>query len=66
VPDSEVEAALARLDEHAHGLGAAAYDLAVLAEEIEALEGEVDGLVAAAWGVGDVPVELLRRPGDAY
>jgi hypothetical protein len=57
---------LATLDAHARSLGVPALDRPALEREIAVRDGEVDTLVADALGISDVPVDLLRRPGDAY
>ncbi len=61
-----LERNLAHLDRHAESVGAAPFDLVAYDEEISRLRGEIDGIVAGLYRLDDVPLDLLRRPGDAY
>ncbi len=64
--DDEIAEALAYLDSQALNIAGVTLDLAAIESEINTRKAAVDGLVAEAYGISDVSIDLLRRPGDAY
>ena len=64
--DDEVGHSLDTLDQRAERDNAGPFDLRAYQDEITRLKGEVDGICVSLYGLDDVPLDLLRRPGDAY